>query len=68
MTLICAKRLAWAVSRAMLLLIACSGSVWAQGAPSIIWTAADGAGPIAFSADGQTLATAGGTSIRLRRA
>jgi WD40 repeat protein len=45
------------------------GRGWAQGAPSIVWMSADGAGAVAFSPGGQILASAGsGLYINLRRA
>src|SRR4051794_27958214 len=41
----------------------------AQGAPAVIWSSPGGAGVVAFSPNGQILATAGsGLSINLHRA
>src|SRR5437773_6843638 len=44
------------------------GRGWAQGAPSIVWMSADGAGVVAFAPGGQTLAAAAGLYINLHRA
>src|SRR5262249_52355512 len=54
---------------AVLFFLALSGAARAQGPPSTIWSSADGAGTLAFSTDGQLLASAGGgTTIFIRQA
>jgi WD40 repeat protein len=63
-----ARPTTWIGRTLLFLVLARSGPAWAQGAPSILWSSADGAGPIAFSLDGQFLASAGGRSIFVRRA
>src|SRR5205823_3122271 len=63
-----ARPIAGIGSRLLLLLLASAGAAWGQGAPSLVWSSPDGAGTLAFSASGQMLASAGGTTIFVRRA
>jgi WD40 repeat protein len=63
-----ARRIAALGSCMLFLSLVGGGRGWAQGAPSIVWMSADGAGVVAFAPGGQILASAGGTSINLRRA
>src|SRR5947209_15964101 len=54
---------------ALVLSLLCVGRGWAQGAPAVIWSSADGAGTVAFSPGGQILAASGsGLFINLHRA
>lgn len=61
--------LAGAASLMLLLPLVLCRSASAQGAPAIVWTAADGAGTVTFSPTGQLLAdNSGGTTIVIRNA
>ena len=53
----------WISSGVLLLSLLLGNAAGAQGPPPIVWQSADGAGPLAFSANGAVLATASTTTI-----